>query len=162
MRTTTILVALLVGFADVARAQNDTFDLFGWLPRENSLNAEAVPDYVHLPEEVPTSRILPEDIIQDSIQLLPLSTNRFVVRWSYTEAGAKKMLAFREAYEGEKVRITIGSFESTPSEWKFHPMPPAFTNYAQWKEGWRTRRRDKVFGVSEDEARKIVAGLKGK
>jgi hypothetical protein len=120
-------------------------------------------------EAVPTRRILPEDIVRDSIQLFRFPTNRFTfasngfaVRWTYTEAGAKKMLAFREANEGKKVRTVIGEFEGQPGEMIFRPMPPLFTNYAQWKEGWLKHRRDKIFGVSEEDAKKIMAGLKSK
>jgi hypothetical protein len=113
-------------------------------------------------QSVPTRRILPEDILQDSIRLVRTSTNRFTVTWTYTEAGAKKMLAFREAHEGQKMRTVIGSFESPPCESVFLPMPPAFTNYAQWKEGWLKHRTDKCFGMSEDNATKIFAGLKSK
>jgi hypothetical protein len=109
-----------------------------------------------------TRRILPEDIAQDSVQLVQFSTNKFAVRWTYTEAGAKKMLAFNEAHRGQEVRIMVGSFESSPSEVVFRPMPPSFTTYDQWKEGWLKRRTDKFFGVSEDDAKKIVEGLKSK
>jgi hypothetical protein len=108
----------------------------------------------------PTQRILPEDIVQSSIELLRFSTNSFGVRWTYTEAGANKMLAFRESHEGQRTRTVIGNFESPPSEIQFRPMPPVFTNYAQWKEGWLKRRTDKFMGVSEAEAKEIVAGLK--
>ena len=72
------------------------------------------------------------------------------------------MLAFHEAHEGQKVRTVIGSFESPPSENVFRPMPPYFTNYTQWKEGWLKHRTDKFFGVSEDDAKKIVEGLRKK
>lgn len=113
-------------------------------------------------QTVPTRRILPEDIVQDSIQLVRFSTNSFAVRFTYTEAGAKKMLAFREAHEGQKVRTVVGGFESPPGEMVFRPMPPTFTNYTQWKEGWLKHRTDKFFGVTEDNAKKIVAGLKSK
>jgi len=111
---------------------------------------------------VPTRRIVPEDIAQDSIQLVRFSTNSFAVRWTYTEAGAKKMLEFREAHEGQKVRTVVGSFESPPGEMVFRPMPPTFTNYTQWKEGWLKHRTDKFFGVSEEDAKKIVEGLRKK
>ncbi len=111
---------------------------------------------------VPTRTILPEEIVQESIRSYRPSadTNRFIVQWTYTETGAKKMLAFREAHKGQKIRTVIGNFESQPAEFIFRPMPPVFTNYAQWKEGWLKHRRDKVFFVSEDDAQKIVAGLK--
>lgn len=109
---------------------------------------------------VPTRRILPDDVVQDSIQLVQFSTNSFVVRFTYTTTGARKTLAFREMHEGQKVRTVVGSFQSPPAEMMFRPMPPAFTNYAQWKEGWLKRPRDKFFGVSEADARKIAAGLR--
>ena len=111
---------------------------------------------------IPTIRLLPEDIVQDSIEQIRFTSNSFVVRWTYTEAGAKKMLAFREAHEGNKVRTVVGNFGSRPTEIIFRPMPPAFTNYTQWKEGWLKRRTDKFFGVSEDDVKAINAGLKRK
>ncbi len=111
-------------------------------------------------QQVPTRRILPEDVVQDSIQTFQFSTNIFAVRWTYTEAGVQKMLAFNEAHEGQKTRLVVGSFELPTSEGVFRPMPPTFTNYVQWKEGWLKHRTDKIAGVSKDDAKKIVAGLK--
>jgi hypothetical protein len=113
-------------------------------------------------QSVPTRRIVSEDIVQDSIQSVRFSTNSFAVRWTYTEAGAKKMLTFLEAHEGKKTRTVIGEFEGLASESTFRPMPPVFTNYTQWKEGWLKYRTDKVVGVSEDNAKRIVAGLRSK
>ena len=113
-------------------------------------------------QAVPSRRILPEEIIQDSIQLIRFSTNSFVVKWTYTEAGAKNMLAFQETHWGQKVRTVVGSFESPPGEMVFRPMFATSTNYDQWKEGWLKRRTDKFFGVNEDDAKKIIAGLKSK
>ncbi len=110
--------------------------------------------------EIPTFCILPQDVVQDSIQQFRFNTNQIAVKWTYTEDGARKMLAFHEAHEGQKVRTVIGDFESPRGEIvKFHPMP-AFTNYTAWKEGWLKHRTDKVFGVSEKAAKTIVAGLK--
>lgn len=110
---------------------------------------------------VPTRRILPDEVVQDSVHMMQMRTNNFVVRWTYTEEGAKKMLAFQEANEGQKVRTVIGEVQLPVGEVVgFRPMPPAFTNYAQWKEGWLKHRTDKVMGVSESDAKKIVAGLK--
>jgi hypothetical protein len=111
---------------------------------------------------VPTRRILPEDIEQDSVRMVRFYTNSFAVRFTYTVAGAMKMLAFREAHEGEKVRTVVGEFQSPPSEMMFRPMPPHFTTYAEWKEGWLKHRTDKFFGVSEDDAKQIIDGLKKK
>lgn len=110
----------------------------------------------------PTLRILPEDVVQNTIVQSRISTNQYSVRWTYTEAGAKKMLAFQEAHQDQKVCTAIGSFVTPPSTHTFRPMPPTFTTYAQWKAGWLKHRTDNCFGVSEDDAKKVVAGLKGK
>ena len=81
-------------------------------------------------QTVPTQYILPEDIVQDSIQLVRFASNSFAVRFTYTEAGAKKMLAFREAHEGQQVRTVVGRFLSPPGEMMFRPMPPHFLHGA--------------------------------
>src|SRR6266568_6594749 len=107
-------------------------------------------------QSIPTIRISPEDVVQDSIQRSQMSTNKFMVRWTYTQAGARKMLAFREAHEGKKVRTVVGNFESPPSEIIFRTMPPVFTNYIQWKQGWLERRTDKFFGMSEEDRRRLL------
>ena len=159
MRTTILIIALCLSSAGLIVAQDTTSDIFAFWP---STATNAVPNYVTVPAPTPTRRILPEDIVQDSIQLVRFSTNSFAVRWTYTEAGAKKMLAFEEAHESQKMRTVIGSFESPLGEMMFRPMPPHFTTYAQWKEGWLKHRTDKFFAVSEDDARKIVTGLKNK
>ena len=162
MRTTTILIAVLFGLSANVLAEDDTFATFAALPKESDPATNAVSDYVVAPESVPTIRILPEDVVQDSVQQFRFSTNRHAVRWAYTEAGAQRWLAFREAHENQKVRIVVGDFETPLTLGVFRPMPPAFTNYAQWKEGWLKRRTDKFVGVSEDEARAITAGLRRK
>ena len=112
--------------------------------------------------EFPTRTIDPKDIVQDSIRLLRFSTNKFTVRWTYTEEGAMKMLAFREACEGKTTRVVVGDYESQLSPSSFRPMPPTFTNYAQWKEGWLKHRGDNFFSVTEENAKKIIAGLKSR
>ena len=109
-------------------------------------------------QELPVAiRILPEDIVQTSIKQLrsPDSTNKFAVMWQYTDTGAKKMLAFWRAQAGEKVMVQVGDFESQPTLSTAKP--------ANWtEEGWLKSRTDKFFAVSEEDAKKIVAGLKGK
>src|SRR5215471_6834622 len=108
----------------------------------------------------PGIRPLPEDIVQDSIQQIriqqvPMETNKFAVRWTYTEEGAKKMLAFWNAYRGEKVIEIVGSFEFRAA-YPRGPHPPG------WEEGWLKTRTDKFFGISEEDAKKIVEGLRKK
>lgn len=106
-------------------------------------------------QTIPTRRILPEDIQQDSIELGQVGTNKYYVRFAYTEAGAKKMLAFRNEHAGHEVITQVGSFERRGT------IAPLSSRPAGWtEEGWLKRRTDKFFGVSEDEARKIVEGLK--
>lgn len=117
-------------------AQNDTFDILGWLHRANSATTNAVPDYVSLPEAVPTVLILPEDIEQSSIQMFRFSTNSFAVRFSYTEAGAKKALA----------------------SWEADPKHAAMS--AEWKTGWLKRRTDKGFFQSESAATEFTKSIK--
>jgi hypothetical protein len=112
----------------------------------------------HAQEAISTIRILPEDIVQGSVQQIHFTTNKFAVRWTYTEAGARKMLAFWEQHTGQKVRTQVGSFETPPSV--VAPHDPA--TYPTWREGWLKHRTDKFFGVSEDDAKMIVAGLESK
>jgi len=86
----------------------------------------------------PRQVILPEDVVQDSIQLIQFSTptNLFAVRWTYTEAGAKKALA---------------SWEADGSHYGMTP---------EWKKGWLKHRTDKEFFRNRAAAEKLVAKLK--
>jgi hypothetical protein len=86
----------------------------------------------HAQEALPAIRILPEDIIRGSVQQIHFNANNFAVRWTYTEAGARKMLAFWERHKGEKVRTQVGSFETPPGI-----QAPCDTS---WKEGWLKHR----------------------
>lgn len=114
--------------------------------------------HVTAEESLPTVRILPEDVVQTSIKLSPGpsgTTNKFTVRWRYTEAGAKKMLTFWREQAGKRVLQQIGSFESQPII--------STANAPNWtEEGWLQSRTDKFFAVTAEEAKKIVAGLKAK
>lgn len=110
-------------------------------------------------QQVPTRRILPEDIVQDSIQLVRFTTNRFAVRWTYTEVGASNMLAFTEPHTGETVRTEIGSYVSVGGIAPFTSLPGC-ASYSEWRAGWLKHRTDKIYGVSEEDAKKIVEGLK--
>ena len=85
----------------------------------------------------------------------PVGTNKFTVMWQYTETGAKKMLAFWRAHGGEKVVEQVGEFEFPAT--RSMAKPPNWT-----EEGWLKSRTDKFIAVSEEDAKKIVAGLKDK
>ena len=87
---------------------------------------------------VAVRRILPEDIEQGSIQMVRFSTNRFAVRFSYTEAGAKKTLAY----------------------WEADPKHPAMST--EWRTGWFKRRTDKCFFQSESAATQFMKSIKSK
>ena len=117
----------------------------GWIPDQK--------------QQIPTRPIIPEDIIQDSIQTVRFGTNSFAVRWTYTEVGARKMLAFDEAHVGETVRTEVGSLQFTGGIAPFTSLPGC-ASYSEWRTGWLKHRTDKFFGVSEEDAKKIVAGLK--
>ena len=147
------------GLAKVVLAEDKGFAGFAALPDEGDSATNGIPNHVIAPESVPAFRILPEDVVQDSIQQVRFATNQFAVRWTFTEAGANKMLAFEEAHEGQKTCTVIGSYKTPPGVIShFLPMP-AFTNYTQWKEGWLKHRTDKMFSVTEADAQAITAGL---
>jgi hypothetical protein len=108
-------------------------------------------------QPVPTRRILPEDIEQDSIRVVRFSTNSFAVRFTYTEAGAKKMLAVEREHAGHYVITQVGTFERRGMIGPLSARPSGWT-----EEGYLKHRGDKFFGVSEDDAKKIADGLKKK
>jgi hypothetical protein len=107
-------------------------------------------------------RITPADVVPASIQQIRFSTNNIAVRWTFTEAGAKKMIDFREAHDGQRISTAVGDFVTPPYEWVFRPLPPPFANYAQWRDGWLKHRTDKMFVRSKADADKILIGLKGR
>jgi hypothetical protein len=156
MRTIIVPVALWFGVCGAGLAQNDTLDTFGWPPQASVIVADATSNS---PEFVPVRRILPEDIVQESIQLFRFATNRFAVRWIYTETGANRMLAFTEAHTGETVRTEVGRYEFTGGIAPFTSLPGC-ASYSEWRAGWLKHRTDKFYGVSEEDAKMIVAGLK--
>ena len=116
----------------------------------------------HGQDVVPTIRILPEDVVQDSIQRISFSDRRIGVRWEYTEAGGKKMLAFWEAHETQTVRTVVGDYEFTGEIAPHSALPPGVASYSEWREGWLKHRGDKFFSITEDDAKKIMAGLRDK
>ena len=109
-------------------------------------------------DSVPTIRILPEDVVQDSIKQVRVATNHVAVLWTYTEAGAKKMVAFWKAHDGQDAITRIGSFEYRGGIAPRSSYPPGWGTY----EGWLKTRTDKFYDVDEEDAKKIVAGLKKK
>jgi hypothetical protein len=108
--------------------------------------------------DIPTLHICPDDVVQSSIQKWAMGTNKVMVRWAYTEAGAKKALLFWEMHAGDKTRTAVGSFVAPPCiSQREEPV-----TYGEWKKGWLKSRTDKFFAVSKDDAEAIVDGLKKK
>jgi hypothetical protein len=100
-RPVTILLVALLAIASLAQEQPNP--IFTLLPD----------DLLQL--SIPTRHILPEDIIQESIQLSRFaSPPAIAVRFTYTEPGAQKILAFDEAHDGQTVRLVIGTFKTRP------------------------------------------------
>ena len=98
--------------------------------------------------EIPTFTISAEDVIQSSIYMhpswSPRGTNRFTVKFQYTETGSNKARAFTETHQNQIVRERIGEF-ATPGGLL------RFTN----KSG-----RNGYHGISETDANAIVSALK--
>ncbi|MBL9134556.1 MAG: hypothetical protein JNK85_01745 [Verrucomicrobiales bacterium] len=106
---------------------------------------------------LPARRIHPEDVDQQSVQLVRLSTNTLAVSWTYTEDGAKKMLTFNREHAGREILIQVGDFEHLIR------IAPLDAQPAGWTErSYHKRRRDKFFTVREEDAKKIVEGLRTK
>ena len=80
-----------------------------------------------------------------------------MVSWIYTESGARKELAFWEQNQGKKTRLLIGTYEVEPTIPAKDPDARA-----AFREDWLKWRTDKILNVTEADAKKIVAGLKGK
>jgi hypothetical protein len=146
--------AALLCVTNAILADEDPFAPLRALP----VVTDSMPNYVMAPE--PVLHIRAEDVLRDSIRQFQIQPKGFAVRWTYTEAGAKKMLAFNESHVGEKVRITVGSYEIQARINAFQAIPPYVTNYATWKEGWLKTRTDKMFCTTADDAKRIMAGLK--
>jgi hypothetical protein len=159
MRNLILCFVLGVGLNGGMLAQTANSDLMGWHPTATQ-NGET--NYVARPEPATTLYILPEEIEPGSIRIDQFSThsakpvtNNFVVRFTYTEAGARRLLAFQREHAGHQVVIRIGGVE-----WRT-TMATGAKQPAGWiDEGWLQRRTAKFLGLSEEEARKLATGLK--
>jgi hypothetical protein len=157
-RALLLLAGTLTAFCHEAPAGEDPL-AFAQLPLITRPAASEAPEYIGPLESVLTFRILPDDVVQDSVRQVRFGANLFAIRWTYTESGAQRFLAFREASEGQPVRVLVGSFTTADAESKLRPTRPAATRYAEWKEGWLKRRTTKMFTASEADANAITAGL---
>jgi hypothetical protein len=159
MRTTTITIVLSLSSAGLIVAEDPAVDAFSLF---SPTALYAVSNYVTVPAPKPIGTISPEDVEQGSIEVFEINTSlattkNFIVRWRYTEEGAKKVLAFWREHAGHEVITRIGSFEWDGPLASLKLRPAGWTD-----EGWLERRTDKFFGASEDDAKRILTGLKKK
>lgn len=128
MRNALAFTFILVSAACLGQIATDT---------NLTVSSRAVDQRATIPTR-PAQVILPEDVVQDSIQLLEFSTptNLFAVKWTYTEAGAKKALASWEA------------------DGAHYGMTP------EWKKGWLKHRTDREFFTTRAAAERLVTKLK--
>lgn len=152
MHKNAVIISVLFLTLYSGGAQEQTNLAIQLLPREGK----------DLVKNVPTIQILPADIVQTSIQEFRSSSNSFDVRWTFTEAGAKKILEFREAHEAQKICTIVGDFVSIGVVPPHSTLPPGFGSYSEWREYWLKHRTEKIFGASEAAAQKILAGLKSR
>jgi hypothetical protein len=131
MRKIPILCPILFSLWSVALAQDATVTL----PRI-SVNAT---NTLMNPSNAPTWKISAADVVQESIRVLSLGTNWFAVRWTYTEDGAKKAMAF----------------------WDAHPSPNV-TPSSEWKKGWMKWRTDKCIFKTSAAANTFAVQLRSK
>jgi hypothetical protein len=174
MRTTTILIALGLGICLPAFAQEKFFET----PGISLTGTNVIKDPIGILAEMPTLTIRPGDVVQESIEsqrdttqedlsriglqlpLLNYPTNAFRVRWRYTGEAAKQTLAFREMHEGQSVRTVIGAFSRTQPErpaWAVRLFDPVET-----KSRWLATPVDGIYGLTEEQAKQMVADLKSK
>jgi hypothetical protein len=108
---------------------------------------------------VPMLELLPEDVVPSSVMPFVLISNRFEVRWTYTDAGAKKAAAFWEVHDGQPTSLAMGDFVSPTSEQDSRALAPGATNYPQWKADWLKHPTDKIFVDSDVDEHEILLGL---
>jgi len=175
MRTTIILLTLGLGIQLPSVAQELSFD--GLEP--SPIGTNVIQNHTVTPAEIPTLNIKPTDVVLESIESIEFTsdtaqeilsqyttiklpnyntnalTNAFRVSWRYTTEAAKQVLAFRGRHGGQKVRTVVGSISRT------QPVMPIWS--ARLSEpGWLAKPVDSISGLTEAQAKQMVAALKGK
>src|ERR1039457_2531633 len=92
-------------------------------------------------ETIPTFRIQPEDIVQSTIKLeQSWGGTKIEVSWTYTEAGAQKLVDFVRQHLGQKMCEQIGGFKHTIADVdKFDDNTNALDVLEHWKSHQRMR-----------------------
>ncbi|HXB59805.1 MAG TPA: hypothetical protein VNU95_09580, partial [Candidatus Acidoferrales bacterium] len=149
-----LLLAAYSGFAqEQVVVQPQPIPGFSVVPKDPALAFE--------PEQsFPVRQVFPEDVVPGSVRSMQNGTNEFFVRLTYTEAGAKKMLAFNEENAHRKICIEIGAYMSPP-EILFPNSSPDDTNYLQWKSGWLKHRTETFFLLTRNDLSDVLNGLHG-
>lgn len=108
-------------------------------------------------EVYPAVRLVPADIVQESLKTVRWTTNSYAVKWRYTETGAKKVLAFWGRHEGQKVCFQVGAY-ITPAFVAPASIDPL--THSDWRESWLKRRTDQLLNLGENDVTTVVAALK--
>jgi hypothetical protein len=99
-----------------------------------------------------------QDVVQDTIKRFEVkgATNEWVFTWQYTERGAGRIRAFREAHDGYKTRMRIGDYETQPRLVQTNWLSQQGITVSP------TNTRLQVLRVNADQAKKILAELEKK
>jgi hypothetical protein len=159
MRQTILCFSIWAGFSGVILAQTTSSGIMGWQP---DFTMSGAPNSVARPEPTPKLHILAADIEPGSIRIDQFwthsgkpATNNFAVRFTYNEAGARKLLAFQREHAGQEVVIRIGGVE-----WRTTMASGERQSTGSTGKGWFESRTDKILGVSEREAKRIAKNLR--
>jgi hypothetical protein len=155
MRTTILIITLWFGAFTGAFAADHPIGSLEWSEVIAPFTQEPR-NYVMAP--LPILRILPEDVVSGSVHQANAGLSGFVVRWTYTKSGAKKVLAFRETYGGQKSLTQIGIYPSHPTVTKLG-VPRFFRSDAENKHIWLVNPEDGIWVASQSESRDLIAAL---
>ncbi len=105
---------------------------------------------------VSTLTILPEDVVKESIKLVPFkdNTNRFLLTLDYSERGVKKLVAFKSAHAGQMIRNRYGTYETKPRL--------ASTNSLAAAAPGKSPKMQAVLQLNAAEANTVLTALKAK
>jgi len=82
------------------------------------------------------------------------------VTWRHTKEAANQILTFREKYECQTVQMVVGSFARIQPEMPIWTMPLFDT--VKLKNRWLAEPVDAIGGLTEEQAKQMIANLGGK
>jgi hypothetical protein len=77
----------------------------------------------------------------------------------YTDEAAKHVRAFREKNASQIMRTVIGSFSKTPTD---IPVRLRIFDAEEMKRRWLAKPVDSISGLTEEQAKQMVADLRNK